>query len=223
MVKYNFMKDLNIEKLVNKVKNNMLEISVLASIIICVIIGAIFTTFENQTQDIRENTLRLHIKANSDSDIDQGLKLKVRDEVIKQTQDVFNKVDTKENVKTTIEENVQFIQQIAQKKVLDEGYDYKVTSKVDNIYFNTRYYENFTMPAGYYDALSLDIGEGDGENWWCVLFPPLCLPSATYDTDENVLRDNFEEEQVDIITNSDKYQFKFALLEFFYKIYEIFI
>lgn len=203
------------------IKFSKKEIIIFISIFLGLIISYFlysFINFENKSQNIRNSTLRLHIKANSDNEIDQNLKLKVRDEILNHTKDIFSSDDSKEAVKSLAKDNIEKIVSIAQKKVNDEGFNYNVTAKIDNIYFNTRDYETFKMPAGYYDALSINIGSGEGKNWWCVLFPPLCLPSSVKNIDEKMSQ-TYNDDEIDIIKNEDKkYDFKFSFVEVFQNI-----
>lgn len=207
--------------MLSNIKFSKKEIIIFISITLGLIISYFsysLINFENKSQNIRNSTLRLHIKANSDNEIDQNLKLKVRDEILNNTKHIFTSDDSKEVVKSIAKDNIEKIVSIAQKKVNDEGFNYNVTAKIENMYFNTRDYENFKMPAGYYDALSINIGSGEGKNWWCVLFPPLCLPSSIKNTDEKMSK-TYSNDEIDIIKNEDKkYDFKFSFIEVFQNI-----
>ena len=96
------------------------------------------------------------------------------------------------------------MQTVAQNVVYENGYDYKVNAQVVNMYFNTRYYDNYTMPAGIYDALRITVGDGKGHNWWCVMFPPLCFVDVTSsivpEDSKALLKDNLDNEEYDLIT-----------------------
>lgn len=202
------------------------EISVLLALILVVCIGN-FQTFSANCEEIRENTLRLHIRANSDSEEDQNLKLKVRDEITKKCSHLFENSANEEEAKEVTKENLEEIKKVAETVIAQNGYQYKVEAQVVNMYFETRKYENFTMPAGYYDAVTVNIGTGEGKNWWCVLYPPLCVPSAVgikpgdpNQTQEQVekeqdklLEDAFGKEKKDMIKNQNEYEYKFALIE----------
>ena len=190
-----------------------LELSVVLGLFITVTLGE-FTNFNQQCSVIREETFRLHIKANSDNEADQNLKLEVRDEILNETEEMFLNANAKEMAKEISKEQINDIEKIAEEKVKEKGFDYSVSAKVDKMYFSTRYYDTFTLPAGYYDALSVDIGSGSGQNWWCVLFPPLCLPAVTEEENQENLDEIYSESQQDIITN-DEYEVKFAVVEMF--------
>ena len=121
--------------------------------------------FEAECNEISNEVFRIHILANSDSQADQSLKLKVRDEILAFSEGLFESADSKEEAENIVRENMDEIIAVAQKKVYDEGYRYKVNAELTNMYFTTRYYEQFTMPSGMYDALRVTIGEGEGKNW----------------------------------------------------------
>ncbi|MBQ1978159.1 MAG: stage II sporulation protein R, partial [Ruminococcus sp.] len=103
--------------------------------------------------------------------------------------------------------------------ILSEGYDYDVSAKIDNIYFDTRYYEDVTMPGGYYDALQIRIGEAKGKNWWCVMYPSLCLFSASK---SETLDSDLSTKQYEIVKSEGEYEFRFRILEIFYSIIDFF-
>lgn len=136
------------------------------------------TSFAAQCDGIRGRVLRLHILANSDSVADQALKLRVRDKILASSPELFGVAANKQQAEEHIEDKLPEIQKIAQDEVTREGYKYAVGAKLVNMYFTTRTYGDVTLPAGYYDALRITIGSAKGHNWWCVMFPPLCLPTA---------------------------------------------
>ena len=175
--------------------------------------------FEAECNEISNEVFRIHILANSDSQADQNLKLKVRDEILAYSQTLFESAKSKEEAENIVRENMADIITVAQQKVYDEGYSYKVNAEITNMYFTTRYYEQFTMPSGMYDALRVTIGEGEGKNWWCVMYPSICL-SASIESDEKA-KDTFTENQYDIVS-SGEYQYCFKVVEVFEKICSFF-
>lgn len=175
--------------------------------------------FEAECNEISNEVFRIHILANSDSRADQNLKLKVRDEILAYSEELFNSANSKEEAEKIVQENLAEIIAVAQKKVYDEGYDYKVNAEITNMYFTTRYYEQFTMPSGMYDALRVTIGEGEGQNWWCVMYPSICL-SASIESDEKA-KESFTDNQYDIVS-SGEYQYRFKVVEIFEKITSFF-
>ncbi len=175
--------------------------------------------FQAECADISEEVFRLHILANSDSDEDQNLKLKVRDKVLEYTESLFEEANSKEEAETVISDNLQSISNTAYREVLDNGYDYAVKAEITNMYFTTRYYANYTLPSGMYDALRITIGEGEGHNWWCVMYPSICI-STEKEQDEKA-KEVFDEQQYEIVKN-EQFQYKFKIVEFFEKICECF-
>lgn len=175
--------------------------------------------FEAECNEISNEVFRIHILANSDSQADQNLKLKVRDEILAYSEELFNSANSKEEAEKIVQENLAEIIAVAQKKVYDEGYDYKVNAEITNMYFTTRCYEQFTMPSGMYDALRVTIGEGEGQNWWCVMYPSICL-SASIESDEKA-KESFTDNQYDIVS-SGEYQYRFKVVEIFEKITSFF-
>lgn len=174
-----------------------------------------FCGFTGECDQIRERVLRLHILANSNSTEDQQLKLKVRDTVVETAADLF---DTAVNVNDAIkiaEEKLPQIEAAAQQRVYDEGYTYEVHAKLCKMYFNTRKYDTVTLPAGLYNALRITIGSGKGKNWWCVVFPPICVAAAS---DAAEMNDVLNPGQEDIVTNSGKYEIRFKIVEIFEEI-----
>lgn len=168
--------------------------------------------FQAECAQISDEVFRLHILANSDSDDDQSLKLKVRDRVLEYTEELFANSDSKEAAESVVCENLQSIANTAYAEVLDNGYDYSVKAEITNMHFATRYYENYTLPSGNYDALRITIGEGRGHNWWCVMYPSLCISSV--EQQDEKAHEVFSDEQYDIVKN-EEYTYKFKLVELF--------
>lgn len=160
-----------------------IDASLILGLVFALIIGNM-NCFSKQCDKVSESVLRLHILANSDSESDQQLKLKVRDAILAETADEMN-TNSLSSAKTAAKNNLSKIQKIAEKTIEKNGYDYSVSVEMTNMYFDTRHYENATMPAGDYDAVRVTIGNGEGHNWWCVIYPPLCVsPAIAQDYDE---------------------------------------
>lgn len=119
--------------------------------------------------------VRLHVIAHSNSPQDQDLKLKVRDAILRETQEVFAAIETKEQAQEQLLNEQERIQQIAEDTIQHLGFSYPVKVQFGHFAFPDRSYGSLFLPAGLYDALRVEIGDARGENWWCVLFPPLCL------------------------------------------------
>ncbi len=198
-------------------KNKILkiEISVAVSILLCLVFN--FTVFSKQCENIREKMLRMHVIANSNSIEDQNLKLKVRDAILIKGREIFDGSITANEAEEKIKPYIKDLEETALLVIKREGYDYDVNITVQKDFFKTRTYDNcVTLPAGYYNAVKVVIGEGKGENWWCVMFPPMCLPAANAECKINDVLNN---EENNIVSNGNKYKLKFKILE----IYEEFI
>lgn len=172
------------------------------------------------SQNLSNNFFRLHILANSDSEFDQALKLKIRDNIIKYMELQDFSGSSKEDIINSVKANLEKYQEIAEETIKDTGYNYSVTVNVGNFYFPTKEYGNISLPSGYYDGLKIEIGEAKGQNWWCSLFPPLCfvdISSGIIDeASQNNLKENLSDEEYAIITSNDKtIKLKFKILEIF--------
>ena len=159
--------------------------------------------FAGECGEIRDRVLRLHVLANSNTEEDQALKLKVRDAVIEAAAGMFDEVSDKGEALTQAQSKLSDLEGVAQQKVYDEGYAYVVHAKLVEMYFTTRQYDTGTLPAGIYDALRITIGTGEGKNWWCVVFPPMCVSTAT---EHKELSDVLDPEQEDIVSQPQKYE-----------------
>ena len=129
----------------------------------------------NTFSDISESVFRLHVVANSNSYDDQLLKITVRDNLLDFMNDICKNVSSKDEAINLIKENEDSLQKIALETISNSGYNYPVSVNIGNFNFPTKAYGDITLPSGFYDALKVEIGEAKGENWWCVMFPPLCF------------------------------------------------
>lgn len=182
------------------------------SLVLGLVLVLIFNTatFFMRCSQIRQEVLRLHVLANSDSDYDQTLKLKVRDRILEESETLFCGFDTKTQAIDAVKENIAYLEQIATDELQKNGCEDAVEIEIADTYFETREYENVTLPAGVYEAVRVKIGKAQGKNWWCVMFPQLCVPSVTSRDDiEDVLNDD----QVQIVENREKYKVGFWLVE----------
>lgn len=163
---------------------------------------------------LRGSVLRLHILAESDSDEDQRLKLLVRDELLES--DIFGGAETLEEAEAIAAERLPDIIDIAERTLRENGCTAKVTAELADMHFDSRVYGDITMPAGDYRALRVSIGNAKGHNWWCVMYPPLCLPAACEAGEETVTENKsaeelFDEKELDILTKPKKYEVRFAI------------
>ena len=194
-------------KKMNKI--NRLEISILVGIVTAIVL-CFFNCF-TKSEEISKNVLRLHILANSDSKEDQDLKIKVRDAVLKNFN--FNKFNNDiEKSKQEIIKNLPSIIDVVKKTIKQEGFSYDVKANIEDVYFKTRDYENFSMPAGFYSALKIEIGKAQGKNWWCVMVPSMCVPAAK---ERKKAIETFNADEQDLIKKGNKTEIRFFTVELF--------
>ena len=169
---------------------------------------------EREQSDLADSVLRLHVLANSDTKADQELKLKVRDGVLAEANAILPRQADRAEAERILGENLQRLAAAGAAVVAEEGYDYPVSACLQETWFPTKEYEDFALPAGQYQALRIVIGEGDGQNWWCVVFPPLCLGSVSETSAQTALDAGLSEQQVALLTGeSGGYVVKFKALE----------
>lgn len=137
--------------------------------------------FENNINSYHHEYLRIHIRANSNSVIDQDVKYQIKDCVIDFLTPIISSCNQKKDFENKLKQNLNNIECIANNVLAQNNFDYKSSARLDNEYFPIRSYDNLTLENGYYDALIIDLGSGDGDNWWCVVYPPLCFLNSNAD------------------------------------------
>lgn len=158
--------------------------------------------------------LRLHVIANSDSDRDQALKLAVRDAVLAEATPLLEGAADPQAAETALMPHLDQLARLGQQVLADAGCGDSITVSIEDTWFPTRNYDSFSLPAGNYRALRVVIGEGEGQNWWCVVFPPLCLGSVTEEVVDAAAEAGLTEDQIALITGQDgQYVLKFKLIE----------
>lgn len=170
-------------------------------------------TFRN----ISNNVLRLHVLANSDSEQDQALKLKVRDCVLAETNLILENCESRLEAEQYIAENMDRLSQVAVDCIAAQGYAYPVTVRMEDIYFPTRTYEGGSLPAGVYKALRVEIGKAEGKNWWCVLFPQLCFVNASVAKPTPSARPNPSPTPSPVTVKTETVTLRFKLIDIFQK------
>ena len=179
--------------------------------------------FAESRRGITEDVFRLHVIANSDSDEDQALKLRVRNAVLEASADIFSGAVSADDAKRLSEENIQLFEAAAAAEIAALGYDYPVRCEVGTVHFDRRVYGSAELPEGDYSALRVIIGEGEGKNWWCVMFPALCLPAVT-NTDEvlSLAAENgvISTEELELMQDPENYEVKFYFAEVIKKLCE---
>lgn len=190
---------------------------------VCLFIGLVTASvvsvsgFIKTSERIAGDVLRLHVLANSDSVSDQQLKLKVRDAVLEEGKDIFAGELNVNNAEEKIALEKNRLIEAAKKTIHENAKDYDVDVFVTNEYFSTRSYGDVTLPAGQYKAVKVTIGEGAGHNWWCVMFPPLCLPAAQDKTDIDFYLDR---QEAKVVKSDPKVDVRFKIVEWYETIKE---
>ena len=175
------------------------------------------------SSNIQDSVFRLHVIANSDSEEDQNLKYIVRDKVLEYINSISGSQSSKEDVINLANNNINEIQKIAENTVHENGYNYEVKLNIGNFAFPTKTYGDISFPAGFYDALKIEIGKADGQNWWCVMFPPLCFVDVTSgivpEDSKEIIKESLSDEEYELVSKNDnEIRFKFKIVEMFHNI-----
>ena len=188
-----------------KSKIKAFNIALAAALVFSILLSMV--SFDACCDDLRENVFRLHIIANSDGEEDQNIKLAVRDAILRESGDLFLAADDLDSAVLLSQSNIGVLEKIANDTLAEYGCDYGASVSVADSYFNTRVYDEYTLPAGVYTALKVELGKAEGKNWWCVLFPSICV-GACMGIDETASSGGEE-----IATFGDKYVVKFKIVE----------
>lgn len=208
------------KKFLNLFNNSKVKMAIILSFLLYIYITLWAISYSSYiSDDISNSVFRLHVLANSDSEADQKLKYLVRDNLLEYMNKLCSNCESKEEAISIAKLHSNDFKDIALKTINDNGFNYSVTINIGNFEFPTKHYGDISLPSGYYDALRVEIGEAKGQNWWCVMFPPLCftdvtsgiVPDSSKEELENVLTD----EEFSIVSNSDNvnYKLKFKILE----------
>ena len=210
------------KKILNFFKNSKVKMVIILSFLLFLYTTiCAFSYAQTVSTDIANSVFRLHVIANSDSKEDQDLKYKVRDSLINYMNSICANCENKQDAINLVTEHKDDFKQIALDTIKDNGYPYDVNISIGNFSFPTKDYGDISLPAGFYDALRVEIGEAKGQNWWCVMFPPLCFVDVSSgvvpEESKEELEDNLSEEEYALVSNDSdtKIQFKFKILEFF--------
>lgn len=159
------------------------------------------------SEHISNKVFRLHILANSDSTNDQNAKLMLKNYLLENTQDIIGGKTLEEAI-SNAKNNTKEITDMCNEYLKSKGFEYKVKVNVVKEYFKTRVYDDFTLPAGNYNSLKIEIGEGNGHNWWCIVFPSVCLSACT-----ESMSDYLNEDEMELVSNT--YSPKFKVVELY--------
>ena len=199
---------------------NLKNLLVIFTLFIVYIFISIFSYSNAVSNNISDNVFRLHVIANSDSTEDQNLKYDVRDALISYMNSISTDISSKEEAIKLVNENKIEFYNIAKQAISDKGFDYDVNIEIGNFSFPTKTYGDISLPAGFYDALKVEIGEASGQNWWCVMFPSLCFVDVSNgvvpEESKKDLEANMDEENYNLISSDSlEFKFKFKLVELF--------
>jgi len=191
-------------------KIHIIEISVALSLVLSLLFSVV--SFGIECNSMRNNIVRLHILANSDSAEDQAVKLLVRDTLLDCGGELFSGKLNVKNATEILNREKEKLTELVNGTLSDKGFNYNAEILLVEEHFTTRVYESFTLPAGEYLALKVMLGKAEGKNWWCVMFPPLCLPAAA---DKEPLNIYIGDDGAEIIENYDNFEMRFKIIEIY--------
>ncbi|MBQ7036438.1 MAG: stage II sporulation protein R [Clostridia bacterium] len=190
--------------------------------IIALCMGLLITTsltvYSNTMQEkVAQNVLRLHVLANSDEACDQNLKLKVRDRLLSESRSLFINCKTPEESKVVFLREKERLETVAEDEIRSNGFSYPVTLSLEKTFFPTKYYDGIAFPAGEYDAVRVEIGKAAGQNWWCVMFPPLCFVDGSVSSQSHTALSDSVGDNAPLLTPnaSTDVQIRFKVVDFF--------
>ena len=190
----------------------------IGTFVMAVVLILQFVDLLSDKQTLRNSLVRLHVVASSDSREDQAVKLQVRDAVVAYVEDAMQNVKTVEEAKAWLQDNLPELEQAANDVLRKLGISDTAVATLTQEALPAREYDTFSLPSGVYDSLRITIGEGQGQNWWCVLFPNLCLPAAGESTEEVAVGAGFSEELTETVTRQEGYILRFYILDVLGKI-----
>lgn len=192
-------------------KNLLTILALILGIVVFTAFGA-FRTFLASCEEVRGEVLRLHIPANSDSSEDQAIKLRLRDELLARFGGELSGCGDLASASARAAELIPEIERFANDFLRDNGFSYGAKAQLVEMYFTTREYDRLILPAGRYSALRVTLGSGSGKNWWCVIFPQLCLPAVSEDDNSQAVLETFGKPQ--------KVTAKFAVYEWLTSLFD---
>lgn len=188
---------------------------------VCVLFLGIFIVFVSfSASDFRDGFVRLHILAESDSEVDQNIKLALRDDILREYSEKLSHFSSSKEAQDEINELKTEIEEFCNSRLKEKGVDYTASVMLEKEYYPNRVYEDVSLPAGNYMSLKIVLGEGEGQNWWCVLFPPLCLDAAK--GEEAYISAGLSKDDYQLIKNdrTSQYQLKFKIFEVLGRIFK---
>lgn len=202
--------------------NTFKRLFLITILLIAYIIVSAISYVSAVSENISESVFRLHVIANSDSSEDQNLKYIVRDELLNYMNTLTQNISSKELAMNIAIEHKDEFYKIAKQTIQKNGFNYDVKIEIGNCFFPTKHYGDISLPSGYYDSLKVEIGNASGQNWWCVMFPPLCFVDMSTgivpNESKQTIKENLKDEEYALISETDNsnISFKFKLVEFLY-------
>ena len=190
-----------------------------AIIIVAALIG--FKSYQKHEiqQSIAHKILRFHVLANSDSDADQNVKKQVRDAVGTYLRPYLEECSNMEMTREVVNEHMQEVIEVSKDVLIDNGFTYNVTAEITHTDFPEKVYGEYTFPACEYEALEIRLGNGEGHNWWCVLYPNMCFKGTVYEVVEDEackeLKEVLSPKEYETVFNKGNYEIRFKILEIF--------
>lgn len=209
------------KKILNLFNNSKVKMVIILAFLFFIYTTICAISYANYiSTDIANSVFRLHVIANSDSEIDQNLKYTVRDSLLEYMNELCANCTSKEEAITIARQNLENFKEIALNTIKSEGFNYSVNVQIGNFEFPTKHYGDISLPAGYYDALKVEIGKAQGQNWWCVMFPPLCFTDVSSgivpQESKEDLENSLTAEEFSIVSDNDNnfsFKLKFKILE----------
>ena len=192
--------------------------------LLLIVAGAVlwFAETLESNQALKENVIRLHVIANSDVEEDQAEKLEVRDAVLAYIQEEIAKLPSSEEAEVYIRERLAEIEEVANQVLAENGSDHIAKVKLGLQEFGKRIYETFSLPSGVYKSLQIEIGEAEGKNWWCVVFPGLCMPATNREFCDVAASAGFDGDMIETLDNAGDYKIRFFILDLWGKVENFF-
>ena len=191
----------------------MKKILLLSVITVLLLKGTNCLELIQKNQELKNGLIRLHVTANSDALSDQEIKYKVKDSIVDYLNPLMENLPDKETAIAFLQKELKNIEKIAEDVLKIYGIDYDASVTLQKETFDTRVYDTFSLPAGVYDSLRIQLGSGSGKNWWCVTFPTLCVPRTEYEFADAAVSAGFDRELVETISSTDDYEIRFFILD----------
>lgn len=182
-------------------------------VVVLVAVAFFAGTLIRDKKTLKDDIIRLHVVADSDSEADQAVKLQVRDAILAEMEQILATAEDKKDAFVLIAQSLDDLQETANEVLIALGVEDTAVVTLDEEAFPTRVYDTFSLPAGVYDSLRVTIGSGEGKNWWCVVFPKLCVPAATEEVEDVAAGAGFSDGLSASLTGQDGYQVRFFFLD----------